>query len=65
MRGQHLQVLALWDLPLVLSYLPLVLVHLGILALLLAIVDEEMAELLVDVFPHVMLGIGNHAAGLG
>jgi hypothetical protein len=65
MRGQHLQVLALRDLPLVLSYLPLVLVHLGILAFLLAIVNEEMAELLVDVFPHVVLCIGNHAAGLG
>ena len=65
MRGQHLQVLALRDLPLVLSYLALVLVHLGILTFLLAIVNEEMAELLVDVFPHVMLGVGNHAAGLG
>ena len=65
MRGQHLQILAFRYLPLVLSYLALVLVHLGILAFLLTIVNEEMAELLVNVFPHVVLGIGNHTAGLG
>lgn len=54
----------LGQLPLILSWLLLVLVHLLILALLFSVVDQEVAKLLIDLLPHVVLCIRDHGTRL-
>ncbi len=60
MRDIYLRYLSL-----VLARFLLILVHLFVLALLLGVVDEEVAELLVDLLPQLVLRVGYHRAGLG
>lgn len=49
-------------LPLVLPWLVLFIIHVLILTFLFGIVDNEVAELLINFLPHVMLCIRDHAS---
>lgn len=50
----------LWKLSHIFSRLVLLIVHKPILPFLLCIVNYELAELLIDLFPHVMLSVSDH-----